>query len=901
MKTVRWMKIIGMLIIVLGLFRPLQSHAQIPPFPTDPYLDSWSFYDPTNWYSDLGYAPIGFTNIIRDESSFASDDGVLNCNGLILDSTNAAFLSYKTIQSPGNTNVLCQAGTIWFWFSSDWDSESQGGMGPGNWGDFIDVGAWTSNAVFGYWGLSVDPAGDNIYFSGQTNGASTNYLSYPISWNAGSWHLIGLTYTPTNSILYVDGQFATNGIGVIYPPSRYVLTNSSFSIGSDGLTGMQQARGEFVDVETWSDIYSVDDFSNYYAQMLPEIGGIGFGGFGGADFSPPDLGGGGGGGGGFTNIYGTNLWLYIAGVQTNTAGLFLINTEPDISYEIQSKTDLLLTNWNSEGFVLGSEITNWMEMDIAQGDRTNNLFMRIRSWQSSDGSGLPDWWELQYFGITGIDPNALDSAGDGWTIYQKFQMGLNPNVFSTPPAPQGLVATINPTNSAVTLTWQPATGAVTGYTIGRFDDVAYAWTYYTVGVTNQFVDTNYPAYTDTNLYFNAASQYEIQADYALGNSSGDNYASPYSVFDVPYVLEMPGAGGSTALLVTHIPSDASSLRLVRTDNSGTYSTTATNIPVSAFTNGAFTIPTNIVFTAQYGSTFQIQVVRPDGSKSSAVNAGQPEALFYDGRTQMEQNVSFLLQAASLTNSFAYVLDGASTDYQVNEPTNYTYASYYDVSSGSGSGLGDVSERDWTHPFDENYRYRNFLYINTTNLDSSGFLNTGCSVDEDGNYSLQVNPVFQLIIPTNSTTIPALAASTLAQPYNSYQPLGMYVNGSSQFVLPSNIYNYFGLHLSAVLIAHAHAGTLYLDTLSAGGTWPATNDTYYFYPQFDQPELETTGYYFGRMYDQWTGGIVTDPTIPGDPLPGNSNFSPTNAQPLLIVGMGTACSNRCFRKENRSQW
>jgi hypothetical protein len=237
-------------VILLILFNLLATigRAQIPPFPTDPYLDSWSFYDPTNWYSDLGFAPAGFTNIVCDTSCWSSDDGVLDCNGLILDATNTAYLNYHIVDD-GNTNLLCAAGTIWFWFSPDWDSESQGGTGPGNWGEFIDAGAWTSNAVYGYWGLAVDPAGDNLYFSGQTNGATTNYLNVPISWNAGSWHLIALAYTPTNSILYVDGAVATNGIGVIYPPSPEVLTNSGFFIGSD-YSGNAQARGEFVDVES---------------------------------------------------------------------------------------------------------------------------------------------------------------------------------------------------------------------------------------------------------------------------------------------------------------------------------------------------------------------------------------------------------------------------------------------------------------------------------------------------------------------------------------------------------------------------------------------------------------------------------------------------------------------------
>jgi len=43
----------------------------------------------------------------------------------------------------------------------------------------------------------------------------------------------------------------------------------------------------------------------------------------------------------------------------------------------------------------------------------------------SDGNGLPDAWELQYFGHIGVDPNA-DPDGDGLTNLQEYQHGTNP-------------------------------------------------------------------------------------------------------------------------------------------------------------------------------------------------------------------------------------------------------------------------------------------------------------------------------------------------------------------------------------------------------------------------------------------------------------------------------------------
>jgi hypothetical protein len=154
--------------------------------------------------------------------------------------------------------------------------------------------------------------------------------------------------------------------------------------------------------------------------------------------------------------YGTNLWIANFALSSGNALGIVSNTEADISYEIQYVNDLTSTQWLSAGFVLGSELTNWTAMAFSNVSLTNNAFFRIRSWASSDGSGLPDWWELQYFGTTGIDPNALDSKGDGWTIWQKFQMGLYPNIFYTPPAPQGLTATYNASTGTANISWLAA-------------------------------------------------------------------------------------------------------------------------------------------------------------------------------------------------------------------------------------------------------------------------------------------------------------------------------------------------------------------------------------------------------------------------------------------------------------
>ena len=132
----------------------------------------------------------------------------------MVDSTNAAWLKYHVYESDGTTNLSVDKGSVTLWFASSWGSTNAGGTGPGWWGQLIGAGQWTSNAVYGWWSLYTDPAGTNLYFSAQNNaGAQANYLAAPVAWTSGQWHFIALTYSSTNTALYLDGQLATTGAG----------------------------------------------------------------------------------------------------------------------------------------------------------------------------------------------------------------------------------------------------------------------------------------------------------------------------------------------------------------------------------------------------------------------------------------------------------------------------------------------------------------------------------------------------------------------------------------------------------------------------------------------------------------------------------------------------------------
>ena len=52
-----------------------------------------------------------------------------------------------------------------------------------------------------------------------------------------------------------------------------------------------------------------------------------------------------------------------------------------------------------------------------------------------DQNGLPDYWEMKYFGHTGVDPNAPLAWNNALTNLQAYQQGLNPNDFYNGHAP----------------------------------------------------------------------------------------------------------------------------------------------------------------------------------------------------------------------------------------------------------------------------------------------------------------------------------------------------------------------------------------------------------------------------------------------------------------------------------
>ncbi|HEY3762348.1 MAG TPA: LamG-like jellyroll fold domain-containing protein [Verrucomicrobiae bacterium] len=220
-------------------------------------LQTWSFANPVNWTNDAGYPPISFANL--------SHSYLGNGQSMVLDTNVPAWLNYNVIETNGTKNLTVNTGSIAFWFAPDWSSTNLGGFGPQEWGRLFEAGAYTTNSNYGWWSLYVDSGGNNLYFSAQTNddsGNYTTYLSAPISWKTNYFHFIALTYSSTNTSLYIDGGLVTNGAAMTVWPGTNVLANG-FYLGSDN-SGTFQGHGMFNDLATYNYTLNGDTVGTIY-------------------------------------------------------------------------------------------------------------------------------------------------------------------------------------------------------------------------------------------------------------------------------------------------------------------------------------------------------------------------------------------------------------------------------------------------------------------------------------------------------------------------------------------------------------------------------------------------------------------------------------------------------------
>jgi hypothetical protein len=641
--------------------------------------------------------------------------------------------------------------------------------------------------------------------------------------------------------------------------------------------------------------------------------------------------------------YGTNLFIAQANLASGGLSGIVSNSFADIQYEIQYTTDLTQP-WQSAGwFAYGSELTNWTPFSVP-GISPTNLFLRIRSWQD-DGSGLPIWWQEQYFGTTGVDPYG-DPKGDGWNNLQKFQNGMNPNVFYTPPAPQGLSVAYHPANNTAAISWQPSPGSVTGYTVTRNNNGTITTFNFNSPNTTSFTDTTQDQTPDVNDVWGGPVSYnptyQVQAQYTGGYSSALSASVKLLSSQNAITVDIaPNSQGSQNLVVSEIPPNTTALQVTRIGpwnqwNNPQADTTATsyNIPVASLNNGVYAL-SDAQTVPPDGSYYSwwVQTVNSNGVPSDATSgnggtypynffaASSAQTPFYDGRRQLKDNLIFLLREPTWSDwyqmgSFQVALldsNGYATNL-ITAPTNYAYAGYYQ--SGTGTYGGDSP--DVFRPFEDNYFYRNFVF-SLADIDGNGNLTTGlgqsvgsCIFYEDKGWydGLTLhNPAYQFQPPTGETNISSLLSPSDTQwlysypfsaPYEApvtvtndtiyYDDLAgsgiIYTynddTGDSIYMMASGARNYFGLPLQSVWLEyHSYVNNDMESYIFYPGDEfiPPMDQAPNVCPDAAQPQFQTVEYDFWNPNTVWKIGGPVLPTLPGDP-----DFSPTNASSFLIAGL-----------------
>ena len=611
----------------------------------------------------------------------------------------------------------------------------------------------------------------------------------------------------------------------------------------------------------------------------------------------------------------TNLWLIIPTNALTAPGFLILiisNTVQGRPYVVQTNSNLADSSlWDGEQQVSGGT-GNTTTVQVPTNGSV--MFVRVASGGDSTGSGIQDWWLLKYFGTTDVDPNALDSADDGWTVYQKYAMGVAPSVFTTPPTPHGVTIAYDPVAGMATVSWDPSPGPVTSYTV-NFNGTDYIVPVGTTSLTESFTPVPY----DIVLFGPTVyTSFQVQANYARGSSpQGSTSLEP----DYAYasgVNVIPNLQGSSALAASPsaLPAGTTAIRLTRVDvyaedNYGDSSfDTNWDIPISSFTNGLCPLPAYMAATPMdsYGESnyrWWVQTVVNGGANNLASVAvlGNP---FYDGRVQMKQNLIFVLRAASenqpfqfgeLNTNYFYAGSGGWDGYYIywfGNPAGYAWASPYHANGEDQIDGSQFFSWDPVEPFDDNYRYWNFVF-NPANVDESGALTTGVLFDGDFSGQLELlNPACQISYPPTLSQITNawLAADRTRWLYSEWlaDPGDVLTQNFPTYSMAANARNIYGLQFLSAELAYWSGSSLTTTTLSNGNqvTLPSGVSSPEIYLETAQPQLQTV------EYDFWNPAYSSYMTPSNlDLVPGMPGFSPGSKSRLMICPVGAGSRNALY--------
>ncbi len=453
MKTkIRLAKLLGILLALFLLADPAfcQPGPPIPPPIPAAARSFWPLEVPP-WNSYSRQLAMAFTNL--NVSPSWDYDGT----ALSVFTNVPAFLQLNVFET-NRTNITLDCGSLEIWCQSGWTSVADGGAGPESWATLWDIGSYTRNASIGAWLLTIDPPGSNLVWVAQSGG-SNQMLWTPIDFDAGDWHDIVLTWSASNSCIYVDGGLATNSGPILYQPSSVECSNDGFCVGSLSASGTNAGTHQFQGQLQWlvshSYALSADEVAANFATLsgyissfgysVPGSGGVGFHPADGAPALPDDGSGGstnsdGGGGSSLASFtppapisdtdYAAYNQFYLT-ITNNSTNAFvsICNTLSNLTYLVFTNYDLADTNWGLWKTISATNSTA-LAPPIALNSNSPFFFNAALVWSTCTNysPALPDWWAQLYFNSTAcVDPNA-NPSGDGIDNWDKYLLGLNPNI-----------------------------------------------------------------------------------------------------------------------------------------------------------------------------------------------------------------------------------------------------------------------------------------------------------------------------------------------------------------------------------------------------------------------------------------------------------------------------------------
>jgi hypothetical protein len=816
----------------------------------------------------------------------------------------------------GKPLIASASGAVRFWFRTYWASPSKDApvSGPGAVARLVEMAAVASDGqALTCWSLDATPDGSALILSAQDDNGCREVLQARLNWRSGESHLVTLNYGPEASALYLDNQLAAEGKGVTPLP----VEAAGMVVGS-ALDGRNPAQGEVEELFFLGRPLDAEQIGFYYGGTWKQafLGPVGtheeerakqellalevellafesgsLMSLEEEDPGPPED----------PLVYPDgSLYLEITGITNNLAHLIIHGTVPDTTYELLSKTDLTNAAWLSEGLVLGAVDQTNTPAEIDIGSRTNQLFIWARSWADGDGNGLPDCWELEYFGQTGQD-GYDDPDGDGWVNIQEYQNGTHPTSFNSPPPPRNVVARLDSNGTNVTVTWESGGATADFYEIHN-----------TAFLPVQTVDGNTFSITmpmesfATLLDARWQPKYWVRANFTnLVTATADSALAGIKRTDLAAdVRIVRGHQGRWYLIVGSPPSDLDHI-LIEWEALGQIRTQLV-VPATNLVNGIVEIPSEVVaingevyyqlFSAT-GASGDVGYAWGHFSIAQEQSGAYDSTLEYaDVRPHMKENLKFLLRSATVTRPFSYAANQRT--YwdplwweaflgEITEPEEYyarppSFAAYEYSGFRYFSSNLDYAVAGELRPLAENHLWRNFM-VNASDLANTNIpIWLGDFYDNPLATRALDDPVYEYSGDGQETPLPVPLVNS-APSFLYYQwfsgsyydfaaaaDVGVVLNtvGTTNLMLQTGVRSCYGLQLLSLLNSEG-------EEAFPGDPLPGWWDTQY-YANFETPVLETTNYYFASQTPYFRYNA------PRPPLPGSPDFMVTNTSPIMIA-------------------